>query len=124
EPCTLGRTGGGEGGGRVAGSGGERGEGGELPAVTLHVGAQVDGLLGGARDGIARSAAGAMARRAVLVVPDLAGAAERVVDLVGGECPTASRQHHGQGGQLKAESSDTVAFLHDNTPLLAMEAGL
>ena len=58
--------------------------------MTLHVRPQVDGLLGGARDGIARSAAGAMARRAILVVPDLAGVAQRIVDLVGGECPTAA----------------------------------
>src|SRR4029077_19492110 len=92
----------------------------ELPAVPLHVGTQVDGLLGGARDGFAGSAAGAMARRAILVVPHLAGVAQDVIDLVSGEGPTARahRQRDRERDHPNAESPDSAAFLHDAPPLL------
>src|SRR5262245_7191054 len=94
----------------------------ELPAVTLHVGAQVDGLLRGAKDGLAGSAAGAMARSAILIVPHFAGVAQGIIDRVGeGPAARTHRQRNCQRDQLKAESHDSAAFLHDNPPAV-MEA--
>src|SRR5215468_1347063 len=96
----------------------------ELPAVTLHVGAQVDGLLGGAKDGLAGSAAGAMARSAILIVPHFAGVAQGIIDRVGeGPAAQTGRQRDRERDQLKAESRDSAAFLHDNTPLLWRRPG-
>src|SRR5262249_19123301 len=97
----------------------------ELPAVALHVGAQVDGLLGGSVDGLAGSAARAVARRAILVVPHLAGAAQGIINLAGeGPAAPAGWQRGRERDQLKAESRDSGAFLHDNTPLVVAEARL